>query len=281
MCRLRQDSVKVLQFRNLMSRDAASVPILPFALLLGDGRILSASRNEDDDGADGDRSCRGPECCSRCRSGFLARRSLLSSRMRPARLHVTWRVILRDGSNYIRQEVVLTARCNGCSRARSTLGGLAFAVARMSSARSRGRLSWTGCCLPASKTRCRRVRSPASRARCWIERELPLKAGQSVTYSSVIGVAADGQMRRGFLRYVERERAHPYRTFLNYNSWYDLGYFSKYDEADALERHQHLRHRADAASAACRSSRFSSTMAGTILPRCGTSTQAFPTASPS
>ena len=41
-------------------------------------------------------------------------------------------------------------------------------------------------------------------------------------------------MRRGFLHYVERERAHPYRTFLNYNSWYDLGYFSKYDEVGAL-----------------------------------------------
>jgi hypothetical protein len=72
------------------------------------------------------------------------------------------------------------------------------------------------------------------RARCWIERELPLKAGQSVTYSSVIGVAPAGQLRRAFLHYIERERAHPYRTFLNYNSWYDLGYFSKYDEAGAL-----------------------------------------------
>ena len=72
------------------------------------------------------------------------------------------------------------------------------------------------------------------RARCWIERELPLKAGQTVTYSSVVGVTTDGQLRRGFLHYVERERAHPYRTFLNYNSWYDLGYFSRYDEAGAL-----------------------------------------------
>ena len=34
---------------------------------------------------------------------------------------------------------------------------------------------------------------------------------------------------------MERERAHPYRTFLHYNSWYDLGYFNKYDEAGALQ----------------------------------------------
>ena len=43
-------------------------------------------------------------------------------------------------------------------------------------------------------------------------------------------------MRRDFLTYVERERAHPYRTFLHYNSWYDLGYFTPYDEAGVLDR---------------------------------------------
>ena len=56
------------------------------------------------------------------------------------------------------------------------------------------------------------------RATAWIDRELPLRAGQTVTYSSVIGVAREGQMRRDFLAYLERERAHPYRTFLHYNS---------------------------------------------------------------
>jgi hypothetical protein len=33
-----------------------------------------------------------------------------------------------------------------------------------------------------------------------------------------------GQLRRGFLYYVERERTHPHRPFLHYNSWYDIGY---------------------------------------------------------
>ena len=74
------------------------------------------------------------------------------------------------------------------------------------------------------------------RATAFIDRDLPLKAGQSVTYSSVIGIAQTGQLRRDFLSYIERERAHPYRTFLHYNSWYDLGYFNPYDEAGALDR---------------------------------------------
>lgn len=38
------------------------------------------------------------------------------------------------------------------------------------------------------------------------------------------------------LRYIERERAHPYRTFLHYNAWYDIGYFNPYNQADALNR---------------------------------------------
>lgn len=69
-----------------------------------------------------------------------------------------------------------------------------------------------------------------------LKRTLPLEAGKSITYSSVIGVVARGQMRRDFLSYLENERAHPYRTFLHYNSWYDLGAGERYDEADALER---------------------------------------------
>jgi hypothetical protein len=42
-------------------------------------------------------------------------------------------------------------------------------------------------------------------------------------------------MRRGFLNYVERERAHPYRTFLHYNSWYDIGFGKPYDAAAVLD----------------------------------------------
>ncbi|HEX6494097.1 MAG TPA: enterotoxin, partial [Acidobacteriaceae bacterium] len=69
-----------------------------------------------------------------------------------------------------------------------------------------------------------------------MERVLPLRSGQTVTYSSVVGVAAPGQMRRDFLAYIERERAHPYRTFLHYNSWYDIGYENPYTQEQALDR---------------------------------------------
>ncbi|HVI04467.1 MAG TPA: hypothetical protein VM711_00020 [Sphingomicrobium sp.] len=40
----------------------------------------------------------------------------------------------------------------------------------------------------------------------------------------------------GLQAYVEDERAHPYRTFLHYNSWYDIGYFTPYTANEGVER---------------------------------------------
>jgi hypothetical protein len=150
-------------------------------------------------------------------------------------LKVRWRGILREGSNYIHQEITLTA----------TKSEVAIAEVRM--------IDWN---LPDARVVGTVKGSPVvageifagfehplsqcavggGRTRCALERKLPLQPGAPVTYSSVIGVAPVGQLRRAFLYYVERERAHPYRPFLHYNSWYDLGYFSKYDEAGALDR---------------------------------------------
>ena len=67
-----------------------------------------------------------------------------------------------------------------------------------------------------------------------IKRRLPLRAGVTAEYAAVVGVTSPGQLRRDFAAYLELERAHPFRTYLHYNSWYDIGYFSRYDEADAL-----------------------------------------------
>jgi hypothetical protein len=75
-----------------------------------------------------------------------------------------------------------------------------------------------------------------NRGEAEMERVLPLRAGQSVQYSAVVGIARPGQMRRDFLAYLERERAHPYRPFLHPNSWYDIGYFNRYTQQQAMER---------------------------------------------
>jgi hypothetical protein len=69
-----------------------------------------------------------------------------------------------------------------------------------------------------------------------IARKIPLKAGQSITYSAVIGATPRGQMRRAFLAYLEDQRARRYEPFLHYNSWYDLGEFGRYTAKQCVER---------------------------------------------
>lgn len=54
------------------------------------------------------------------------------------------------------------------------------------------------------------------------KRPTTLKAGQSWNVSAVVGLVADGQQRRSFLAYSERERAVAWRPMTIYNSWYEL-----------------------------------------------------------
>jgi hypothetical protein len=148
-----------------------------------------------------------------------------------------WSVVLLEGSNYIRQVVRIAAQGEKDvpinrrvelidvnlpnAQVVGTVAGSPIVAGNV----------FAGFEHPLSTSKV-----TGSQAQAWIERELPLRAGQAVTYSSVIGVAREGQMRRDFLAYLERERAHPYRTFLHYNSWYDLGYFTPYSATDAVDR---------------------------------------------
>ena len=150
-------------------------------------------------------------------------------------VRVSWKVILRDGSNYVRQVVTISSGSRDLPISRVQLidvhldGAQVVGVVKGSPIVAGD--MFLGFEHPLSDSKVVDGRAVAD-----IERDLPLPAGQSVSYSSVIGVAETGQMRRDFLRYIERERAHPYRTFLHYNSWYDLGYFNQYDQEGALDR---------------------------------------------
>lgn len=150
------------------------------------------------------------------------------------RVRAHWRAILRDGSHYIRQEITLQALAGDFPIDRITLIDLNVAGAEVAGTVKGSPIthgSWfLGFEHPLSQSKVE-----GNRATCSIERQLPLAHHKTASYSSVIGVTAGGQLRRGFLRYIERERAHPYRTFLHYNSWFDLGYFTPYDQAGALE----------------------------------------------
>lgn len=55
-----------------------------------------------------------------------------------------------------------------------------------------------------------------------LERGYRIAAGESWSFYWVVGRFAPGQLRRDFGAYLNAERAHPYRVFPHYNSWYDL-----------------------------------------------------------
>jgi len=149
------------------------------------------------------------------------------------RVRTTWRGIVRDGATYVRQELTLEAL-----QAPLPVREIELVDVRASGSVVNGTVK--GSPIVAGQWFAG-VEHPLSastvadgRARAVLTRELPLRPGVPFTLSSVVGITRPGQLRRDFLAYVERERAHPYRTFLHYNSWYDIGYFSKYDQMQAL-----------------------------------------------
>jgi hypothetical protein len=151
------------------------------------------------------------------------------------RFAVDWTVVMREDAHYIRQVLTITAGKEDVAITRVALVDATAPQMRLTGTVKGSPLAagdfYLGFEHPLSASSVVHEHGVAG-----IERVLPLRAGQTVRYSAVVGVATPGQMRRDFLAYIERERAHPYRTFLHYNSWYDIGYENPYTQDEALDR---------------------------------------------
>ena len=147
-------------------------------------------------------------------------------------LAVQWRAQLRDGSNYVRTEFHVEASAD-VDVDRFTLIDLGLADGIVEGTAD-GSPIVAGDEFFAFEHPMAESRVTGGRAVAFLRRALPLRGGVTVEYSAVLGVAPRGQLRRGFAAYLEGERAHPFRTFLHYNSWYDIGYFTPYSQDDAL-----------------------------------------------
>jgi len=148
-------------------------------------------------------------------------------------LRVEWRAVLRDHTNYVRQEIrfesirdldlsqvaLLELDLDKAWTAGTTTGSVVVADDR-----------FFGFEHPMAETRI-----DGTHVLQFVRRVLPLRAHVPVDYSAVFGVTPQGQVRRGFMAYLENERATPFRTFLHYNSWYDIGYFTPYTEQEAVD----------------------------------------------
>jgi hypothetical protein len=209
-----------------------ALPHDPFLLILKDGASLRASEMKVIEGPQVQALSADPGA-SRGAEHFGGQVILVRLQDPARRISVDWRAILRDGSNYVRQEVTISALNDDQPIAEvrlfeGSLPGASVVGSVKGSPVTAGDL-FLGFEDPLAQCQA------AAIVTCGMKRELPLRKGQAVGYSFVIGVSPPGQMRRGFLNYVERERAHPYRTFLHYNTWYDIGFGKPYDAAAVLD----------------------------------------------
>ena len=150
----------------------------------------------------------------------------------PGGIRATWRAELRDGSSYFRQTVELASPEKNIA-----LHGVGLADVRVTGARTVG--TALGCPVAGSGFFFG-VEMPGAQnlvddegAQIGFACSLELAPGQPVRFGAVTGVAPEGQLRRAFLCYIERERARASRPFLHYNCWYDLGY--KVDQEKLLD----------------------------------------------
>jgi len=170
----------------------------------------------------------------------------LDARLRHAGTGTTvdWRAVLRDGANYLRQFITISAS-NSATTLKAVQGLDCHADDPFQGGGVQGSPvvghQWFGA-LEAPwcvNTIC------SNRVQSGFACALPFSITNQYQFSSVTGVFPAGQMRRAFLYYLERERAAPYRPLLHYNSWFDVyGNVTESNFLAAIERcDQQLRQR--------------------------------------
>lgn len=151
-------------------------------------------------------------------------------------LSAEWRAILRDGSAYIREELTL------CAAGKDVLiQKVVLLDDKVPGAETIGTVDGSPVVagnffFAYEHPMAQNTVNDQDRVQCSFARNAILKAGEALTQGCVIGVVPPGQLRRGFLTYIERERAHPYRPFLHYNSWFDIAWDTrKYNQNECLD----------------------------------------------
>jgi hypothetical protein len=226
------DRLRGVSFSGVSLRSPVRMSEDSFVLLLADGKKLSAGSMRMVDQPKIEELTPKTDA-ARLEEHFAGKRVIVPLEDTEKRVSVLWSATLRDGDNYIRQEITITTSSDLAVREVQMLD-VALAEARVEGA-VKGSPVTAGNLFLGFEHPLSQCAVEEGHARCGMHRELPIKAKQGVSYSSVIGIAPAGQMRRAFLNYVERERAHPYRAFLHYNSWYDIGCGNRYDQLAALD----------------------------------------------
>lgn len=152
------------------------------------------------------------------------------------KVQVRWMALIRDQSNCIRQELTISPVGRALPIKQLTLIDFAAPGAQTMGARTVGEVDGSpvfsgnlffACEHPMSHNRAKEGRIVST-----LPRFRPIEPGEPLKVSWAFGVVPNGQLRRGFLYYVERERVRPYSPFVYYISWFDIAW----QEAKMTER---------------------------------------------
>jgi len=245
-------------FRDAASQRQVTLTGEAFEIVLTNGEHYAASALRRDGPARLNELTPDPKA-ARLAARIPGRQVEVPLRSADGRLRMVWRAVLHDGGNYIQQEIEASAAREDC-----VIREILWLNQTIPDAQQVGRVdgspvvardfffgsedphalnevraprqeigTWSPQDLVGTQPRQKTwplnaVQLPAGTnvfsVLCRIPRNAVLKRGDTMTQSFVFGVAPAGQMRRAFLYYLERERAHPYRPYLHYNSWYDTAW---------------------------------------------------------
>lgn len=70
-----------------------------------------------------------------------------------------------------------------------------------------------------------------------VELKTPIQPATPVSYTTYFGTFPEtSQLRRSVNQFIDAVRPRPYKPYLHYNSWMDIGFFTPYSEQDVLGR---------------------------------------------
>ena len=150
-------------------------------------------------------------------------------------IHVIWQITLHDSCNFIQQHFHITDPASAVDEL--LLVNVPSAYQPQLSGTVDGSPVIAGNSFFALEHPMAQGRVTDKGVQSSVAASATLRSGNGFDVSVAWGITPEKQLRRGFLCYLEKVRAVPYRPFPHYNSWYDVGYDGReITEANAMDR---------------------------------------------
>ncbi|WP_214071785.1 hypothetical protein [Mucilaginibacter sp. dw_454] len=217
------DKLTLSSFQDKQSHERVLLDAPVFELLLANGTVVNSN----------DFTLNGSPILSNGPGKEIYAANLQSSKLD---LKVHWEASLRNDDNFVKQVFTFETK-DSIKISKITLIKLPGAVAAKKVGTVDGSPLVHGNMFFSVEHPMSQISTDKAYTTAYLPRLESLRSDNPLTISSVFGVVPTGQLRRGFLYYVERQRAHPYRQVLHYNSWFDLSWVDrKLSDSVCLDR---------------------------------------------